>query len=297
MKRSIFICVCVFSFILQYSYGQTSRNKELRVFLIGNSFSQNATRYLPQLAKEIGYKLTLGRAELGGCTLQRHWELVEAAEQNKPAGKAYNGKSLKELLSNGKWDIVTIQQASILSGDTNTYRPYVEKLYAFIKKIQPECRIVIHQTWAYRADSRDFTQIADHQRAANANQMWEASRLAYHTIAKELNIDIIPVGDAFHLITKKDKFYKKHTAIDVYSDLDSLQFNSPLSLNVGYKNNNGKIAFDSHHANDAGCYLGGLVWFRFLFGEQVEGIKFKPASVTNDFAKKLKKAADKVTMP
>ena len=57
-KLLMLICVQTFS---------QNSNKPLRVFLIGNSFSQNATRYLPELAKEGGHQLELGRAELGGC--------------------------------------------------------------------------------------------------------------------------------------------------------------------------------------------------------------------------------------
>src|SRR5687768_15807027 len=70
--------------------------KTLRVFLIGNSFSQNATRYLPQLAKEGGHSIEFGRAEIGGCPLQRHWDSVEVNLRDSSRGKAYGGKSLKE---------------------------------------------------------------------------------------------------------------------------------------------------------------------------------------------------------
>jgi hypothetical protein len=42
------------------------------LFLIGNSFSQNAAKYLPQLAQEGNHPLIIGRAEIGGCSLQKH---------------------------------------------------------------------------------------------------------------------------------------------------------------------------------------------------------------------------------
>lgn len=82
----------------------------MRVFVIGNSFSANATRYLPQLAKEGGHELIIGRAELPGHSLQQHWSYAEAAQANPddPKGKPYKGKSLRELFSVGKWDIVTL---------------------------------------------------------------------------------------------------------------------------------------------------------------------------------------------
>jgi hypothetical protein len=46
------------------------QNKVLRVLLIGNSFSQNPTTFLPQLVKEGGFQLQLGHAELAGKTLE-----------------------------------------------------------------------------------------------------------------------------------------------------------------------------------------------------------------------------------
>ena len=41
----------------------------VRLFLIGNSFSQAAARYLPEIAKAGGHELILGRAELPGAPM------------------------------------------------------------------------------------------------------------------------------------------------------------------------------------------------------------------------------------
>ncbi|GAB4026116.1 DUF4886 domain-containing protein [Spirosoma gilvum] len=268
--------------------------KSLRLFMIGNSFSQNASKYLPELSKEGGHTLIIGRAELGGAPLQRHWEHAEAAERNPddPKGKPYGGKSLKTLLSDGTWDVVTIQQASILSGDVDTYRPYARKLYDYVKKLQPNAVVVFHQTWAYRSDSKDFSRIANGDSAKNARQMWEKSRAAYHTVADELNIPIIPNGDAFWQINASRKWGYRPDA-----DFNASQAQSPTlpnqthSLHVGYFWNNGKLAFDSHHANAAGCYLGGLVWYGFLFNESPKRLTFVPAEVDKAFARRLRKTA------
>ncbi len=64
--------------VFNSGYAQSGRaaagkTDTLRLFLIGNSFSQNAARFLPQLAEEGGHPLVIGRAEIGGCTLQKHW--------------------------------------------------------------------------------------------------------------------------------------------------------------------------------------------------------------------------------
>src|SRR5690606_17067374 len=116
---------------------------------------------LPDLAKEGGHELVIGRAELGGCSLERHWNHAAAAEADPedPKGKPYKGKSLKMLLGEGTWDVVTLQQYSLLSGDVNTYRPFAKQLYDYVKKLQPNAEVVFHQTWAYRSDAKAFGKI------------------------------------------------------------------------------------------------------------------------------------------
>lgn len=271
----------------------------LRLFLIGNSFSQNATRYLPQLAAEGGHPLKIGRAELGGCSLQRHWEIAEAAEKNPedPKGKAYNGKSLRELLSVGTWDVVTIQQNSMNSGDVTTYSPYAKKLVDLVKSIQPKARIVMQQTWAYRIDAKQFTQIADKQFAASAKEMWEKSRASYHTIAGELGIPLFPVGDAFWKVNSNAKTaYKPDTGFNFDSAQSPSLPDQTNSLHVGYHyNNSQKLAFDANHANEAGCFLGGLVWYAVLFHESPARLKFRPDKVSAEFAAQLRNTAHDVT--
>ena len=280
--------------------GKQSNADTMRLFLIGNSFSQNATRYLPQLAAEGRHPLKIGRAELGGCSLQRHWEIAEVAEKNPadPKGKAYNGKSLRELLSAGSWDVVTIQQNSMNSGDVTTYSPYAKKLFDLVKSIQPKAKIIMQQTWAYRSDSKTFTQIAEKQFAANNKEMWEKSRAAYHQIAKELGIQLFPVGDAFWKINsdpettyQPDKAFNFETA--KYPELP----NQTHSLHVGYRyDNSKKLGFDSNHANEAGCFLGGLVWYAVLFNESPVKMKFRPDVIDGKFDAKLKRTAWEVVL-
>ncbi|TDO23112.1 DUF4886 domain-containing protein [Pedobacter duraquae] len=267
----------------------------LRLFVIGNSFSQNSTTFLPQMAKERGEKLTIGRAELGGHSLEQHWDYVEKFEKDSTdvKGRPYAGKSLKTLLSNGTWDIVTIQQYSYLSGDSASYNPYAQKLVAYIKKLQPRAQIVIHQTWAYRADAKKFGSVGKGQLAKNQQEMWEKSREAYHRLANQLNAKILPVGDAFEKMATDKKYgYKKDTSFDFEHAVAPNLPDQTNSVNIGYFWNKQELAFDPNHANDAGKYLGGLIWYGILFKESPKKVKFKPESVSGDFAKVIKNIAD-----
>lgn len=283
--------ILIFYFIVQLASAQ---KQPLRLFLIGNSFSQNATQFLPELSKEGGHELIIGRAELGGCSLQRHWEHAAAAEANSEdeKGKPYKGKSLKMLLSEGTWDVITLQQYSKISTDLSTYEPYATKLYEYVRKLQPKARIVFHQTWAYRSDSEDFGQLTEGGEAKSEREMWEKSRAAYRSVANKLNTVVIPTGDAFWKMNARSKWaYRRDQNFDFKNPPPTALPDQTHSLHVGYSWNKDKMGFDSHHASPAGCYLGALVWYSFLFEESPAKLTFKPESVPADFAKQLRKTA------
>jgi len=63
--------------------------RPLRLFVVGNSFSANATHYLPQLAQQGGHELVIGKAETGSCSLERHWTALKAdlADPHDPKAK------------------------------------------------------------------------------------------------------------------------------------------------------------------------------------------------------------------
>jgi len=294
--KKIFFGVTILIWLSNFSYAQT-KNDTLRIFLIGNSFSQNASAYLPQIAKEKGKHLIIGRAELPGHSLEQHWKYVEAAaaDPKSEEGRPYKGKSLRTLLSDGKWDIVTIQQASYFSADKGSYTPYGQKLYDFIKSIQPKAEVVIHQTWAYRSDAKTFGRVAVGQLAQSQTEMWEKSRAAYHALAKQLKVRVIPVGDAFNEVATGTEYtYKKDTAFDYTNPTYPNLPNQINSLNMGYSwKNNKEFTFDANHANEAGRYLGGLIWYAFLFKDSPENIQFVPNKVPADFAKYLREVAAK----
>lgn len=298
MKKSFTFLLTMWLLAASLLLSDAAQARTVRLFIIGNSFSQNAARYLPQMAKEGGHELIIGRAELGGHSFKQHWSYVEANEANAedPKGRPYNGKSLRELVSAGTWDIITMQQYSAHSSDVETYRPYAQKLHAFLKTLQPQAEIVLHQTWAYRSDSKSFgfTSVEKKQKAQTQQEMWENSRAAYHTIAKELGLRIIPVGDAFWRVSSDPTWgYKKDANFDFAKPAFPALPDQTNSLHAGYRWNKEQtaIGFDANHANDAGMYLGGLVWYKFLFNESPEKLTFAPKGLSPEFAVYLRQQA------
>lgn len=276
-------------------FAQTGQDT-LRLFIIGNSFSQNASAFLPQMVKERWKTLIIGRAELGGHSLEQHWSYVEKAEANvdDSGGKPYHGKSLKMLLGQEKWDIVTIQQYSYLSADSSSYYPYANKLVAYVKALQPQARLVVHQTWAYRSDAKKFGRIAEGKDATNQQEMWQKSRAAYHLLAKRINARILPVGDAFEVVANDKKYgFKPDLSFNYQHPTAPNLPDQTYSINIGYYWNKKELVFDPNHANDAGKYLGGLIWYGMLFNDSVKNIRFRPENVSEEFAQYLRKVAAK----
>ncbi|WP_256011089.1 DUF4886 domain-containing protein [Desertivirga xinjiangensis] len=267
--------------------------KNIKLFLIGNSFSQNATTFLPALAAENRHSLTIGRAELSSFSLQLHWEAVvkNLADANDVNGKPYKGKSLKELLATNSWDIISIQQVSGMSGKEGTYQPYLGNLIEFIKRHQPNAEIVLHQTWAYRSDATVFTQIYGGN-ARTEQEMWEKSRAAYHLYAEQFGLRIIPTGDAFWLVSSNSRWkYNKDLEFNYSQPVYPQLPDQSNSLHIGYYWNAGTFGFDSHHANTAGCFLGSLTFYNFLFKESPSTPGYTPAGIDSEFASFLKYVA------
>src|SRR3954447_16561669 len=88
------------------------KSKTVRLLTVGNSFSQNATRYLGDLAKAKGHTLIHRPLAIGGASMEVHCEKARLHEKDPrdPRG-LYGKKSLREELTSEAWDFVTIQQA------------------------------------------------------------------------------------------------------------------------------------------------------------------------------------------
>ena len=66
----------------------------IRILAIGNSFSDDATQYLPDLLEAAGiHNVILGRLYIGGCTLERHCKEFETNGHEYVYLKSTNNKS------------------------------------------------------------------------------------------------------------------------------------------------------------------------------------------------------------
>ena len=270
----------------------------------GNSFAGNATFFLGQIGESQGIRITIHPANLGGCDLARHARHLRAYRKD-PAGKdsrPYQDRShpekgsysLVEALQSGDPDFVTLQQFSGDSYKPETYEPYAGELIEAVRRFAPRARILVHQTWAYRAD-HPFFEGGD----LTQQKMFEGLREAYDRLAARYNLAVLPVGEAFQIARSTAMWRFAHPDPD-------FDYNSPPpgalpdqqgSLVVGWfwrmdpKTGAKKLTLDAKHANTAGRYLGGCVFYEALTGRSALDIGWRPDGLTEAQAESLRQAA------
>jgi len=275
--------------------------KDLAVLTIGNSFADSLFIYLPEMAKATpDCNLVLDRANLGGCSLERHWKCVEKDEQK--GSKSYKGgkASLKDLLVNRKWDIVTLQQVSTLSFNEASYEPFLGQLIEYVRKHAPDAEILLQETWAYRSDSPYFNSKGTFP--ADQKTMDEGIEKAVQTYARKYGLRVIPVGEAVQLVRQNQA--KPFVPVDK-EVLDALKRpalpDQTGSLCGGYywrankpaegQEKTYKLGCDAKHLNRQGQYIQACTWLAFLFEVDAEKITFLPKEITPENAALYRKCA------
>ncbi len=137
--------------------------KVIKVLAIGNSFSEDAVEnYLYELAAAQGDSLVIGNAYIGGCSIDRHVNNLKTGNAAYAFRKIVGGKKtdtkksrLDSIIVNEPWDIITLQQASPLSGQPESCANLGElKRMVLELATNRNVEIVWHLTWAYPQKSR-----------------------------------------------------------------------------------------------------------------------------------------------
>lgn len=168
----------------------------MNILCIGNSFSQDATRYLHDIARKRGLNIDVANLFIGGCSLEQHYRNMlsgEAAYELQFNGHPTGFKvSLRQALLNRQWDVVTLQQASHFSFQEDTYQPYADALAEFVRSIQPRAHIAVHQTWAYEDGSERLLNLAGFSKSGDMlAEVVKAYRAMDHSIDADF---LIPSG-------------------------------------------------------------------------------------------------------
>lgn len=216
----------------------------MNILSIGNSYSQDAHRYLSRIAEAADVELNTFNLYIGGCSLSRHYRNM--LSEKAVYGMGVNGQdigfqvSLKEALLNRDWDVVTVQQASHFSTDYKTYQPYLHKLVEYIRLCVPQAKIYIQQTWAYEQDSPRLNEKMGY---TDQKDMFNDLKKAYGQAVEDEKLDgIIPSGAVLQAL-----------------------------LANGIE----KVHRDTFHASlGLGRYALGLIWYKVLTGNDIQNNTF-----------------------
>lgn len=225
--------------------------QSVKVLAIGNSFSADAVEeFLNGLSAEGGTEITVANAFIGGCSLEKHWRNVEKDlpmySYRKIVGskKAISKRTLLECIQDEKWDYITFQQVSTLSGVLSSYFPYLTYLVNYVKQhvTNPQVRFALHQTWAYPQDSQKPAFDIYNRKQID---MYEAIVKSVWSAADSVGIDIIiPSGTAI-----------QNARTSVLGDV----FNR-----------------DGSHLNKIGKYTAACTWYGVISGNSPVGNHFIP---------------------
>lgn len=224
----------------------------MKVLSIGNSFSQDAHKWLHKLAEINDVDLQAVNLYIGGCSLETHWKNTKEdnAHYEYEINGDYTGKkvSINEALKLEKWDIITVQQVSGLSGIYETYEPYLSVILSVVKAEQPDAKIFFHQTWAYEQDSNhpDFKRYDNSQTA-----MFKCIEKCSEKAAKSINADLIPSGKVIQ------------TLRETVPEFD-------------YNNGGLSLCRDGFHLSlDYGRYAAAATWLHTITGKKINVSDFE----------------------
>ena len=218
----------------------------LKILSIGNSFSQDAHRYLYGVAKQNGSDFKAVNLYISGCSLRIHY--LNIIDNKADYSFEFNGKStglkvsIDQALASDDWDVITLQQVSFASIKYETYTPYLEFIYDHIKKYCPKAKIYMHQTWAYEEGSNTLKNNTMKNNEGDgylyAKDMLEDIKRSYAAAANAIGADgIIPCGQAMFNATQ-----------------------------MGIE----KVHRDSFHATfGVGRYILALTWYKALTGKDI----------------------------
>lgn len=266
MKKIFILLILIISILLvsgcNNNEEQTNSDKEIegkteevekvidktafKVLSIGNSFSDNATKHLYEIAKAYGFEeVIIGNLFIGGCDISTH--RVNAAYNNanyiyRKASAESDGvivntpnSTMEYGILDEDWQYITLQQQSTKAGLTNSFE-FLPQLADYVKSkaTNKDVKIFWHMTWAYAWENNNsgFVNFDNDQ------------YVMYEAIVNATKTAVLPVVDF-------DGVIPSGTAIQ--------------NARTGYLGDTFTVE-DGYHLNTRGEYVAGMAFVLALTG-------------------------------
>lgn len=264
--------------------GAQEKKDTLRVLAIGNSFSEDAVeQYLWELGQEAGVEMIIGNAYRGGWSLAGHWNDARNRAADTEYRKVVDGEktnmgkyTLKGIITDEPWDVITLQQVSQESGQPASYEPGLSLMIGYVTALATDSvRLGFHQTWAYAQDS-------EHKGFARYNNN---QYMMYQSITTAVKLAM-----QYH---KGDLTFYVPSGTAIQNARTSLLATTKTNDNAV----NRELTRDGYHLNyTIGRYIVACTWFEVMTGKSVVGMKFRPKSMAQGLATIAQRAAHAAVM-
>ena len=265
----------------------------IRVLCIGNSFSWDAVEQeLVPLCDAKGIEVEIHNLYYGGCSLAQHADFLmrdtaayshRISSNPSPSLHGREGEgfrlikdtiSLRQALRDGKYDYISLQQASHDSGIRASYEPWLSLLLDTVRAYQPEAQICWMQTWAY---SRDAKHPAYPRYHSDQQEMWDSIVSCSNYV-----LDIME---------------KQRASCQGGGGGRPLLIPCGIAIQLARQTKLGDtLCRDGYHLNYVyGRYTAACVWYEILTGKDVRRNRYKNPQMTCRQARITKKAAHKAT--
>ena len=233
----------------------SEKDKPIRAFLIGNSFSQDGFEYLYKVFKAEGYTdVTLGFMYIGSCTLEKH---IDNSKTNAGDYSFYYNnsdfwqKDTNETLLRGlteeKWDYIGFHTTSQRNGKPEDWgEPLTVTVPQFVSYLQanrtnPDAKLGWQMAWA---NSKDYVSDAYKHFNSDQDYMYQClSDVTRNQVMTTKGMDfMVPAGTAVQNVR---------------------------SSYIGDTLNR-----DGHHMNELGKLVVAYTWYSVITGNTVDEIKF-----------------------
>ena len=223
----------------------TAQAKELRVYMIGNSLTDNVNYDgFKKLAESRGYTHTWGRSMTPGAPIFWHWTHDPAFTQG-PFG------AWKKALNEYQWDAITFQPFSTYKNELDAATNFI----GVIEKTNASAQVFIYAQWMTR-DKGDFdvywTQPGS--TATGTRNYYEQFVIDMRKACPNMKpFRLIPAGHAMYLLNQKIKAGQ----VPGFRDIR-------------------EVYNDGIHLNNVGSYIAGCSFFATIYGECPVGLPAEP---------------------
>ncbi len=263
----------------------------IRILCIGNSFSWDAVEQeLVPLCDAKGVQVEVHNLYYGGCSLEQHARFMlrdTAAYSHRVCTNARtriikDTITLRQALSDGTYNYISLQQASHDSGIRDTYEPWLTMLIDTVRAYQPHAQLCWMQTWAYSRDAKHPAYPRYHN---SQQEMWDSIVACTQYVMDTANYQLSIVHTA--------SANRSRPCRDKNSQLKLIPCGTAIQLARRTKLGD-TLCRDGYHLNYVyGRYTAAAVWYEIITGKDVRRNRYKNPQMTSKQRRLTQKSAHK----